>query len=347
MSADNFRTIALFNNKLIFPIRDILYTWNGATLADITPPFITDTFPYITYGRFDNFVVANGYLFLTARTNDATYEEHILCWDGVGFHKLAEPVTNGTDTVAAMGYDSINNFLFYSVDAGTDATYYIQFQNQSEFPFANFATTGTHSLITSRLDMGFRRVKKSTPSMFIEVDNVNSSDYVGVYYSLDGDSFVEWGGSDTTSYQVATTGVVELSDPLGTGNTTIEYNFLQLRFDFVTTVSTSSPILEGYTLRFIMRPNTLYGHAFQVIAAKDLKTGAGARQLKSVRDIYSELETARASAAPVTFVDPFGVSHQGYISALERQAIERHGRAEREGFPDIESVVQINFVEIS
>src|SRR3990170_2206169 len=171
--------------------------------------------------------------------------------------------------------------------------------------------------------------RKTPPSLFILKGKLKSNELLGGVYFFGGGLFTEWGGSDTTSYQVATTGVVELSDPLGTGNTTIEYNFLQLRFDFVTTVSTSSPIMEGYTLRFIMRPNTLYGHSFQVIAAKDLKTGAGARQLKSVRDIYSELETARASAAPVTFVDPFGVSHQGYISALERQAIERHGRVER------------------
>src|SRR3990167_171652 len=215
-SNTNFRFIVLYNNKLVFPIRDTIYTWNGATLADITPPFITDTFPYITYGRFDNFVAANGYLFMTARTNDATYEEHILCWDGVGYHKLAEPITNGTDTITAMAYDSIDNFLFYSIDATTDTTNYIQFQNQSEFPFANFAITGTHSLITSRLDMGFRRVKKSTPSMFVEAQNTNTSDYIVAYYSLDGAAYTEWGGAGNG--RIDSDGVTELSDPLGTAN---------------------------------------------------------------------------------------------------------------------------------
>lgn len=344
VSADNFRSMAVFNNKLVFAIRDVLYNWNGSTLVDITPPFLSDTFPFTTYGRFDNFVLAGRWLFMTARTNESTYEEHILAYDGVGFHKLAEPVTNGTDAVTAMGYDVLNNYLWYAVDATTDTTNYIRFQNVSEFPFANFPTTGTHSLISSRMSTGFRFVTKSTPSIIVEAQNVTTARYLVVYYSIDNGAFTEWGGA--SAGRVTANGVTTLTNPLGGTDDTIQYNYIQIRIDFVTDATGQSPILEGWTLRFIMRPATLYGHSFAIVAAGNLKIGAGGRDLKTVRDIYSGIETARASAAPITLIDPFGVSAQGYISSVERRAVERHGRTNREGFPDIESQIVVNFVEV-
>lgn len=345
VSSTNFRSMAIFNNKLIFPIRDVLYSWNGSTLVDITPPLLSDSFPFSTYGRFDNFVATGRFLYFTARTNEATWEEHVIAWDGVGFHKIGEPVTNGTDTITGLGYDVTNNYLWYSIDATTDSTHFIQFQNLSEYPFANFSTSGTHSLISSRMHMGFRRVTKSTPSIIVDAQNVTTARYLVVWYNIGGAGWLEWGG--TGNGRITANGTTTLTNPVSGGtNSTIEYNYIQIRIDFVSDSSAQTPVLEGWTLRFIMRPATLYGHSFQIIAASNLKVGAGGRDLKTVRDIYSGIETARASAAPITLIDPFGVSVTGYISSVERRAIERHGRTNREGFPDIESVVVCNFVQV-
>jgi len=346
ISSANFRSMAIHNNKLIFPIRDTLYMWNGATLNDITPPFLSDTFPFETYGRFDNFVAVGGYLYMTARTNQTTWEEHIICFDGVGWHKLAEPCTDGSDYITGMGYDVTNNYLWYAVEAGaTDAIYYIRFQNQSDFPYAAFPTTGTHSLISSRLDMGFRRVKKSTPSIIVEAQNVTAARYLVVYYNIDGAGWVEWGGA--AQGRIIANGVTTKTAPLGVANDTLEYNYIQIRIDFVSDAAAQSPILEGFTLKFIMRPAVLYGHSFSIVAATYAKVGAARRDSKTVRDIYSAINTARASTAPITFVDPFGVSHQGYVASVERRAVERHGRREREAYPDIESQIAVNFVEVN
>ena len=345
ISSTNFRSMAIYNNRLVFPIRDTLYTWNGTTLADITPPFISDEFPYVTYGRFDNFVSAGGYLYMTARTNDGTYSEDIICFDGVGWHKLARPISNGTDTVTAMGYDVLNNYLWYSVDATTDTQNFIQFQNVSEFPFANFPTTGTHSLVSGRMDMGFRRVTKSTPSIIIEGDNLTTARYLVVFYNINNAGWLEWNG--TNNGRITVDGVTTLTNPVSGGtNSTLQYNHIQIRIDFVTDATGQSPILEGITLRFIMRPATLYGHFFNIIAASNLKIGSSHRSLATVREIYTAVNAARASTAPITFVDPFGVSVTGYVASIERRAVERHGRQEPEGFPDIESQIMVNFVEV-
>jgi hypothetical protein len=351
-SPNNFRFLENFNNKLIFPIRDVIYMWNGATLSDITPPFLSDVFPFTTYGRFDNGVAVGRFLFMTARTNEATYQEHLLAFDGVGWHKLADIITDGSGEVTAMGYDVVNNYLWYSVDDSTDSTNYIQFQNLSEFPYANFSTSGVHRFTSSRMGMGFRRVTKSTPSILVEARNVTANRYLEVHYQLDGGTIFEWGGAadgtGSTACRITSDGVTTLTNPTGDadGLGTLEYNYMQIIIDFVTDSSLQSPVLEGYTLRFIMRPQTLYGHFFNIVAASNLKVGASHRDLKSVRDIYSGINTARSSAAPISFTDPFGVTVQGYISSIERRAVERHGRTNREGFPNIESRILVNFVEV-
>jgi hypothetical protein len=353
-SSTNFRFMEVFNNKLVFPIRDTIYMWNGATLSDISPPFLSDSFPFKTYGRFDNGVTIGRFLFMTARTNEASYEEHLLAWDGVGWHMLGELVTAGDGSVTGVGFDEINNYLWYSLNqpiAGNSVNY-IEFQDLSEFSYANYSTSGTHRLTSSRMGMGFRRVTKSSPSLIVEASNVTAARYLEVHYQLDGGTIFEWGGAadgtGSTACRITSNGVTTLTNPTGDadGLGTLEYNYMQIHIDFVTDATGKSPILEGYTLRFIMRPQTLYGHFFNVIAASNLKVGMSRRDLKSVRDIYSGIDTARSSAAPVSFTDPFGVTVQGYISSIERRAVERHGRTNREGFPNIESRILVNFVEV-
>lgn len=331
-SADNFRDLAIVNGLLIFPIRDKVYQWNAARLADITPNKVTDQFPYTTYGRFDNLLEVQGFLYCTARTNETTYEEHLLCWDGVGWFKLAELVTNGTDSITMLGYDSVYNRLWYHLDAAADATYYIPLQSNSDFPYADFPTTGTHSLISSRLDMGYRRVKKSMVSLMVEASNVTSSVYLKAYYSLDGGSWVYWG-------DITDNGVTELTHP--GGDRSKEFNYMQVRIDFVTDSAAQSPILEGWTLRFIMRPNVLYGWNFNIVASTDLER-ARQKDTRTVNQVISALREARDSKEPIPFTDLRGRTTYGYVTAITENPRERRAPDSPE---DVEYYLNVNFIE--
>lgn len=349
LSSANFRSIAVHNGYVLFPIRDQILQWNGLRYVDRTPNRLTDTFPYVTYGRFDNFVAVGNFLFCTARTNEAGYTESLLCFDGVGWHILANLITDGGGSISAMGYDTVNNYLWYHHDDDTaDVTYYIPFQGQSVFPYSSFSTTGTHSLITSRLDMGFRYVTKSLRSVRVEASNINYSDGTGgserwltVYYSIDGGSWAEWGGSGNGV--IDENGVVELTNPLGTTDSTLEFDYAQLRIDFHTNTAAQSPILESVTLQFLMRPDEAYGHSFAIIAATHGEHG-NFEDTRTAKEIIAALKTARASKAPIAFTDPFGTESQVYISAMNIQAQEYFG--ETEGDVDIESVVAVSLVEV-
>lgn len=334
-SSTNLRSWAVINGYLVFPLRDRILQWNGARVSDITPHKITDTFPYTMYGAFNHFVAVGDYLYVMGRTNESSSNIDLLSFDGVGWHKLLRIDTSGAVLSGMMGYEAVNNRLWYHVNTGSDnTTYYVQFQDRSSFPYANFPTAGTHSLITSRIDVGFRRVQKSMDKLFIEARNCTSARYIDVYYSLDGGGWVHWG-------KISTNGIVELNNP--GGEFTREFNYVQLRFDFITNNSAQSPILEGYSLSFIMRPDTRKGYNFNIYAVSNYEHGMY-QDDRSAQEILDDLYEVRNSKRPVELIDIFGRSHRGYVTAIQEQPVYRV--IEGDDNVDIEVMYQINFVEI-
>jgi hypothetical protein len=330
----NLSSWAVINGYLVIPVRDRVLQWNGARVTDITPHKITDTFPYVTYGSFSNFVAVGDYLYLTARTNEVIPTSDLLSFDGVGWHKLMTIEEDDLNGVGFMGYETWGNRLWYH-KTGETGLNYINFQVRSSFPYANFPTTGQHSLISSRIDVGFRRVKKSMDKLFIEARNISSTVYLKVYYSLDGGDWVHW--SD-----VKENGVIVLSNPGGAY--TREWNYMQLRIDFVTGSATQTPILEGFSLSFIMRPDTRKGYNFMVYATTEYEHGMY-QDDRTAQEIMDDLYAMRNSKAPVELIDIFGRTHQGYVTAIGEQPVYRVIEGDEETV-DIEVVYNVNFVEI-
>lgn len=335
VSSNNFRSMDIVNGFLVFPVRDHLIQWNGVRVNDITPDKISDTFPYTTYGRFDNLVACDNFLYFTARTNETTYKEALICFDGAGFHKLADLATS-TDTITAMGYDVVNNRLWYHLDSTNDVTYYIQMQNFSPFPYANFNTSGTHGFDSSRMDMGFIRVQKSMTSLIVNAENVTATRYIQIQYQLDGDG--TWHDWDTITNE----GVTELGTP--GGFPTVEFYYAQLRFIFVTDDSAQSPILNEYTIRFLMRPMVQYGWNFNIIAASEAAADDGLDE-RAASEIVKEIRTIRNSKAPIEYIDVMGDTYTGYITAISEQPTYRREVGEGE-YPDIEYMINVNLIEV-
>jgi hypothetical protein len=134
--------------------------------------------------------------------------------------------------------------------------------------------------------------------------------------------------------------VIDLANP--GGRSTREFNWIQFRFDFVTTNSAQSPILEGFTMRFIMRPLTKMGYNFAVIAANNTQYGLY-EDNRTPEEIYTELMSFRNSASPITLTDMFGVEHTVYLTAIQEQPIYRNVE---QGEPMMELRYQLNAVEV-
>jgi len=332
----NFSSLVEHNGYLVFTIRDVIHQWNGARLTRITPPRITDDWPYVSYGGFSNFITVGDFLYCTGRTNETTYTESLLCYDGVGWHKLSDIITSGTGKTTMLFFDVENNYLWYHVSSDSaETTYYISIQVKSSYPYSNFPTTGTHSLYSSKMDMGFARVTKSTPSLLVEAYNLSTTRYLTVYYSLDDGEFIEWG-------RVFVDGITELKLPGGL--LTREFKRIQLRIDFITGTATQTPVLESTTLRFLMRPDMALGWNFNVILADHFIYGE-MEDARTAYQILKDMREARNSKAPIEYVDIDGGVYQAYVSAFSRSVQERNVDLEEGGVPSIESVLNVNIVE--
>jgi hypothetical protein len=341
-SSLNFAGCISSGGYLYYPIRNKLFKWTGSSVTDITPQRLSNDFPYTVYSQFENFCTFDDWLFYTARTSETTYTEAIIAYDGVGHHVLAEVITDGNATtnikaITMMVFDPQTNRLWYHVDddtADTNNTYYIPFRSDSPYAYASYPTTGTNQLVTSRIDAGFRRVQKSFPAMWIETDNCTSARYIRVKYSLDGGSWVTW-------VDVKTDGVQRISFPGGALSQ--EFNYIQFAFQFITTSSSYTPVLEGATLMVMLRPEVLYGYSFEVTLAKDMMTG-GYEELRTPEGIKKQLRDLRDSKFPIKMITPIGEEVWGYISSLT-ETMNELNEAE-EGFRvDPEMTVQVSFIE--
>lgn len=359
-SDNNFKSMCVFNGYLIFPIKDTIYQWNGARLTKITPQRIDNVWPFISYGDFKNFITVGDFMYCTGRTNETRYKEALLCYDGVGWHKIADLINTGWGTITFLYYDTINNRMWYHYNGVYNSTYYIKFQSQSDYPYPYFelptdtvfpelekATTSTNPagrfgsevstncLYTCLFDMGFARITKSTPSLLVEAENLTKKTFISVNYSIDGGRWVEWG-------RIFENGITELTWPGGLR--TQEFKYIQLRFDFYTYVRAQSPILKGYTLRFLMRPEVAYGWNFNIVAADHFVYGEREDE-RTAATIIEDIKIARDSKAPISFVDIQGTEHFAYVSSYSESAQERNVDEENGGIPSIESVVNVNIVE--
>lgn len=335
-SSNNFKSSIVFNGMMYYSIRDRLYSWNGARYNEITPRKLTDTFPYVVYGNFNNFVESDGFLYCTARTNETVYSEVLLCYDGAAWHKLMDVIDDGVGSVSMLAIDTLNSKLWYHIEMpNSNQTFYVNMPEIGDYPTGDFPTTGNHYLFTSRIDAGFREVTKSSPSIEIQASNVTASRYISVAYSIDGGAWVTWGS-------ITSNGVTKLTTP--GGNNTIEYKYIQFRFQFVTDDATESPIFEGMVLRILLRPNEFYGWNFNVVVATTMDS-LGGEDSRSSYEIEADLKTARTSKAPIVFVDLFGVSRYGYISSLTFLGVEYHNE-EFTPYPNVELVANVNFVEV-
>ena len=337
--ADNFRSMVVFQGALYFPIRHRIYRWTGSTIVDVTPQRLDDTFPFNQFAEYDNFISRGNYLYCTAKTDETSYTQSILAYDGVGWHRLMDPIAGSTsDEISMMALDPANDYIWFHLNKSTDETHYIQLRPKSNFPKESFSTSGNHYWYSSIHDMGFRKVTKSLRSIEFETDNCDANNTISVAYSIDDGSFITTGLSNPG----AGVGVVATSPTVTlTFDDTIEFKKIQFRLAF-TAQAAQSPVLKALSMKYMMRPDTSSGYVFDVIAASGLEYG-GVVDSRTAAEIIADLLTVRASTAPVAFVNLVGESKKVYLASITESARSRE--SENPELPDVEHRVRLSLLE--
>lgn len=313
--ADNFQSMAVWKGHLFFTVRQNIYRYTGSTLMDITPPRYSETYPYYTYGDFQDMVPRGPWLYVRARDSETTFHECILAFDGTGWHKL-HSITTSPYIMNSMGYSTTTDRMWLNYTGASTTTAYIPFQSLSDLPYASFSTTTTTaSFTTSKFDAGFIDVIKVFSSLRVRSNNCSSTKYISVDYSVDDGSWVNLGNVTTSPYQL-----INFPDP--TAATTYGKT-LQLRFTFHTASATSSPILESFAVNYLLRPTAVWGWQLNLCLADNIRTlEQEIEQQITSEEQMTALATARDQYTPVVFTDPWGTSHNVYMSSVQMRGVE-------------------------
>ena len=351
----NFKTMVNWQGALYFTIKNQLWRMTGNAVTNITPKVYGFDFPYKQYGHFRHLTPVGPFLYCVAAENTSvsefgggpygtdndTYDpygfgaygigggtEALLCYDGVGWHKLWD-LAAGADSVTALNYTPVNDKIWYSIDKGTgsDEIYYIPMRTYSHLPHNSYEVTTTppsssddpHYLYTSRFDAGLATTYKFYSDLAIK--GIKSSTIpVDVYYSVDGGGLLHLATYDDPA-------VIETHNfPANTVGKSISF-----QLNLQTSVAGSTPVIEALILHYLPRPGTIYAWSFDVLIADKGQTLDHRNQEHDPYDMYTMLKQARAQRSPMTFGDRWGNQYAVFMTEL--RFIPKRQSNVQEGYP--------------
>ncbi len=331
--ANNFKTMCVWKGHLYFSLRHRLYRYTGSTLIDVTPPRYDEVFPYMTYGEFENLTPRGNHLYVTARDTETTWNEVLLCYDGVGWHKLLT-LTTSPYVVNVMNLSTTTDRLWLNYTGAAVATAYISLQSLSDLPYATFPVTGDHFLYSSKFDAGFVDVRKTWRSMRVRTNNCSATQTISVDYAIDDGAWGNIGQITTSPYQELFFPDCDIYSTHG--------KFIQLRFNLKTAAAAQSPILESFAVKYMLRPTAVWGWQANIVIADRLVTLQGRVQHEFTADEQiAALRTMRDATCPVTLTDPWGTEHAAYISSINISG------AEWKQSESIQTIARVSFADAS
>ena len=355
-ASGNFACVSNFNGSLYFNVAGSFYQWNGVRVQDVTPrPMSVDV--GTTQKRFINFwgsVSIGKYLYVIAGTRTATDGTSLLVYDGVGWSLLATTYDATYHLTPGSGLTYLPQYekMYFGSTSTAASKYMYEFIIQTDFGVTNNYIVGNENsnrLYTSKIDAGFRLVTKSCPALLVQKSYLGNTvgTQIVIYYRTDANTtWTKW-GTGTSTYIVTADGTTILKDPLGdgTGKSTLEFKWIQFRIGLITGTATRTPVLEKFGIKVLLRPETTYGYSFTVIGAEGVEYAGAIGDDRSSYTIMNDLRTARASKAPIEFIDPWGDTHYVYITSLQELAVEEEV-GDIGPKPNIEQQIMVNLMEV-
>ncbi len=303
--------VSLFANELDLPYGVYVdYQWYSITTVTNAVPSISGSTPNFSFNTHTDLVA-----------DSVVFDYHLQLIPHTANDSNVGALTN--ELAQSVGSVNYNSGLVSLIIADLDVPSGLLVDYQYN------VIANNHYLNMSEIDFGFRRVKKSFAEIDLEVYNVTTTRFVAVDYSSDGASWQRLG-------QTVTNGVTKLNF-----TPTVEANKLDVRMNFQTDSATQSAILRNVTIKAMIRPDTLYGHQMVIIGSNEIRMLDNRFNPGSSEQQRQWIEAARASKAPITFIDQFGISHLGYLSTAQFLDIQR-----RPGESQSNWRCRINLVEV-
>lgn len=321
---NNFKAWTIFRGDLYFSLAHGLAQYTSSNVLTTVAPDASLLTQAQKRGKYTALVGTLGQLYAIYESSVEDWSQ-VLAFTGTGWHSLATLDRCG-DIARTLYVDSslfsdipriwttshcvITSFTqpTWSLRRWTFATdspaSVVKFFDRSSATWTNMEGR----LYTSWIDAGLKNITKDWIDLDVVASNLDAEYYIKVYYRSDESATFTLLGT-VNSMPVAT-----LTFPASTTG-----RKLQLRFDLYTNESYNTPILEGYALRYVPRPEPKLYFTVQVMLADNLQLLHGAPETRSVRQQWVDLEDARKADETVTYVSSAGISYSVHVDQITFQ----------------------------
>lgn len=310
VSSSNFATVLVWNNFLIYTIRNNLYKYKTG-IQLMTPPVWNDYPPYKQFGNFQGLFARGRHLYCLGQSNAANSDEtteattgfvSLLAHDGVGWHKLHDLGVT-TPSYFNAWLDPVNDFIYMYATTGSSGNLYrVQLQTYSDLAYPDYPTSGTFNLYTSYYDFGMGRIPKSFASLTLHGEFPTGTSVAVSYRTDDTTSWTSLGTFDADYEEVDFAAGV-------TGNR------IQFKLTLATTNTSNTPAIRALIIKTMLRPDVKWGVNCDIIVASDLADQKQVVLGLTAAQIKTRLQDARDSVSPITFVDIYGTSWSAYLAS--------------------------------
>lgn len=321
---NNFKAWTIFRGDLYFSLAHGLAQYTSSNVLTTAAPDASLLTQAQKRGKYTALVGTLGQMYAIYESSVEDWSQ-ILAFTGTGWHSLA--TLDRCGDIARTLY--VDSSLFSDIPrvwttshcvitSFTQPTWSLRrwtFATDSPASVVKFFdhSSATWSekegrLYTSWIDADLKNITKDWIDLDVVASNLDAEFYIKVYYRSDeNDAFTLLGTVNTMP-------VATLSFPSSTTG-----RKLQLRFDLYTNESYNSPVLEGYALRYVPRPEPKLYFTVQVLLADNLQLLNGAPETRSVRQQWVDLEDARKADETVTFISSAGISYTVHVDQITFQ----------------------------
>jgi len=322
-SSYNCRAMTVYEGYLVYAVGRRVYRLGGVSESgigakmDITPGPLSDSYPYSTVEHWEAFTTCNGYLFAAGYpVVDYAVMEHagLYCYNGSGWHRLYL-ITNvyGSD-VYPIGLSnspsptSMEPRIHACCCYRTSPTATPFTESYASARLGNEKAEGYGPLVsgeltTSWMSFGLPLVPKLFRMVRLETENLDETNYIGVYYTCD------TGHNDLTEEPL---GILQQPDA----------NFLMFPADTwgkrlrlrLNLVGTPDLVIHRIVIQYMDRPTPVWGYSMTLDLSSPVRTHAGTSGSHSVESLKQHLRDCREKAAYVRFVDKDGNESDVFVS---------------------------------
>ena len=173
------------------------------------------------------------------------------------------------------------------------------------YSHARYCATGT--ITTGYWDAGFKDIDKAFLYLTLNSESLTgTAQTIKVDYQVDGGaSWLEWGGTGNGTYNISPS----QTKYSYAGSTALTGKRIRLRFTFVTTGNTITPVLTSFVLHARLRPTMLKMFDFTALAGNSVMLKDGKTVSKNLGSAeIARVILAQAEAWPITLYDRRGSS---------------------------------------